>query len=1148
MRDKRKAKADLHRYLEALHSHITRSKQAESGKNTEEVGESELIFRAIFDNAADGILLADVESRKFYIGNKVICQMLGCDEGELKNLGVMDIHPEESLSYVIEQFRKQMKGEITLAKDMPVKRKDGSVFYADINAFPITFGQKTYLMGIFRDITERRKAEEEVRKFKTIADRAGYGVAMSDLEGKLIYLNESFAKMHGYKTSELIGSQLSIFHNEEQKQRVGRLNERLLKEGSYVAKEVWHKRKDDTIFPTLMNATLIKDNEAKPLFLACTAVEITELKQAEQEMRRRDLRLQYLVASSPAVIYTCKTSGDYGATFISENVVSLTGYKPKDFVENSSFWIDHIHPEDRDHVLNGVSVIFQKGYHNHEYRFLHKDGFYQWMYDELKLVRDEKGNPLEIMGYWTDITQRKKAELALQESELRYRTLFETLPIGVGLATLEGQIVDVNSSILQTTGYLEKEIKQKNVSEMYQNAEERALLVKQLQKDGFVRDFETQLKRKDGTPYYVSLNVTPMKFSGETLLVTVASDVTERKRMEKELHESEEKYRTVVETTSDPIILIDKNGVILFANRATAEDFGCKPEELVKKTLWDIFSKDDADNQAASICKVIETGRGMNLIALTNIRGESRWHNVNIEPLKDRDGNAIAALVVARNIHDIRQAEEQIQKLSSAVEQSIDGIGIGDLESKILYANNAYARMHGYAPEEMVGMDVANLQGDGYMDRYKQAQHLIKTRGSWTGEMVHVRKDGTDFPVYISVTLLKDDTGQATGIIAVCRDITEYKKTQKDLMIKDAAIASSINAIAIGDSDGNLTYVNKSCLDMWGYSDPKEVLGKHVIEFCRDKEETLRVIETLREKGGWIGELTVVRKNGSTFIAQICATLVTDDNGKPISMMGSFIDITESKRSQEQLNAYREKMARTEQLAALGTLSATLAHELTQPLTIIRLSLESAVEKLGTVPSPESFANKIKDSLNQISSMAAITGRFRNFARRSSEHIFGVVDLKVVAERIVTFLSESAKRVRVELRLEDWDEIPPMYWNENDLEQLFFALVNNTIQAADGKKDRWLIIRGFMKNKNIELQFSDDCGGISPDDLDRIFEPFFTTKPPGLGTGLGLCIVQDIVTRAGGRIRVESKFGEGSTFFVTLPVNEDRTSQLGGGK
>ncbi len=100
----------------------------------------------------------------------------------------------------------------------------------------------------------------------------------------------------------------------------------------------------------------------------------------------------------------------------------------------------------------------------------------------------------------------------------------------------------------------------------------------------------------------------------------------------------------------------------------------------------------------------------------------------------------------------------------------------------------------------------------------------------------------------------------------------------------------------------------------------------------------------------------------------------------------------------------------------------------------------------------------------------------------------------------------------------------------------------NAIQVADGKKIRQFIISGAVKNEHIELSFSDNCGGIAPENIDKIFEPFFTTKPKGQGTGLGLCIVQSIVSRAGGKIRVESKFGEGSTFFVTLPTKKSMRS------
>jgi len=138
---------------------ITERKRAE-----EALRDSEASFRAIFDNANDGILLADKETKKFYTGNNTACQMLGYSLEEIKNLGVSDIHPKEVLPYVIEQFEKQVRREITVAKDLPVKRKDGSVFYADVNSSLITLAGRTYLLGIFRDTTERKKMEEEGQK------------------------------------------------------------------------------------------------------------------------------------------------------------------------------------------------------------------------------------------------------------------------------------------------------------------------------------------------------------------------------------------------------------------------------------------------------------------------------------------------------------------------------------------------------------------------------------------------------------------------------------------------------------------------------------------------------------------------------------------------------------------------------------------------------------------------------------------------------------------------------------------------------------------------------------------------------------------------------------------------------------------------
>jgi PAS domain S-box-containing protein len=145
--------------IDDLNKEITERKRIE-----EVLRDSEAGFRAIFDNANDGILLADEETKKFYTGNNTACQMLGYSLEEIKNLGVPDIHPKEDLPYVIEQFEKQVRREIAVAKDLPVKRKNGSVFYADVNTSLIILAGRTYLLGLFRDITEHKRAEEEREK------------------------------------------------------------------------------------------------------------------------------------------------------------------------------------------------------------------------------------------------------------------------------------------------------------------------------------------------------------------------------------------------------------------------------------------------------------------------------------------------------------------------------------------------------------------------------------------------------------------------------------------------------------------------------------------------------------------------------------------------------------------------------------------------------------------------------------------------------------------------------------------------------------------------------------------------------------------------------------------------------------------------
>ncbi|MBM4136517.1 MAG: PAS domain S-box protein, partial [Nitrospira sp.] len=154
-------------------------------------------------------------------------------------------------------------------------------------------------------------------------------------------------------------------------------------------------------------------------------------KQAEKELHIAQERLQHLILYSPAVIYSSKTSGDYGATFITENIRQMTGYESREFIENPGFWISRVHPEDRQRILDELPHLFEQGSYMYKYRFLHKDGTYRWMHDEMKLVRDNDGNPLEIVGYWIDINERIRAEESVARENLLNEAIVNNIPAGI---------------------------------------------------------------------------------------------------------------------------------------------------------------------------------------------------------------------------------------------------------------------------------------------------------------------------------------------------------------------------------------------------------------------------------------------------------------------------------------------------------------------------------------------------------------------------------------------------------------------------------------------------------------------------------------------------------------------------------------------
>jgi C4-dicarboxylate-specific signal transduction histidine kinase len=229
-------------------------------------------------------------------------------------------------------------------------------------------------------------------------------------------------------------------------------------------------------------------------------------------------------------------------------------------------------------------------------------------------------------------------------------------------------------------------------------------------------------------------------------------------------------------------------------------------------------------------------------------------------------------------------------------------------------------------------------------------------------------------------------------------------------------------------------------------------------------------------------------------------------------------------------------MFRAEQLAGLGTIGAMTSHELNQPLTVIQLLLQQALRQLqaGNTDNSKTMEN-ITDSLAEISKAVKTVDRLRNFARKTSLVDVDVVDLAEISERLVNVLSNNAYRANMEITLNVEDSPININGNMAEFEQMFFILIENAVQAADLAGSGKLAISISRNRDMIEMVFADSCGGVEEENVERIFEPFFTTKLPEKGTGLGLCVLQRIVKKYGGTVRLDNHPPKGAIFLISLP-------------
>jgi PAS domain S-box-containing protein len=731
-----------------------------------------------------------------------------------------------------------------------------------------------------------------------------------------------------------------------------------------------------------------------------------------------------------------------------------------------------------------------------------------------------------------------KARDDLKESEEKYRRLFETSPIGIGLSTLDGRVITMNKSLEGITGYTYEEFVKINLSESYVDPQRRKEFVDLLKQHKKVRDFEVHLKRKDGMIFTALFYSDLINIEDEVFVLNNIRDITEIKNSERKIKESEEKYRTLFEQGPDMIFIIDpETDNIVESNHRVHDILGYTIEEFQGKRLSDIEVKESAKEIKHHIREIIDLGRDFFETQHRTKNGNVKNILVSTRTIKIGEKTYIQAF--CRDITERKLAEEKLKeseiKYRTITEQSIAAIGIFQ-NGEFKYVNTVYEDFFGYTKAELYAMSVDELIDSTFLpedqDWAKQYTRITQNgKRSNYGQLeffIISKKNERRWILSQSKSIQFRGDPAAMNILF---DITERKDIQLKLKeseekYKNLIDTSSMGLIEIDFSSRQIAYINPRMLEIVGYTN-EEMLEEREFERFVHPEDFEEMDFSKTEKKL---EFRVITKEGRIkWLSGDCLHLY-DDEGNITYIRLWVQDITEKKQL-EQLKK---------------DLLIRFSHEFKTPLISIKGFSELLIEEYRDKLDEKiiSFLEKIKVGANMLKDLTNVFLESTQLDENLVKLNIKQVDITDLIRGVINELEGNIKLRRqiVDLKLKEGVIITC------DPEKIRMVLSNVILNASKFTPKEGLIsVTIATEEGELLITIKDNGIGLTKDEIEKLFVPFGKIERYGQGLdiipdgmGMGLYISKGLVELHGGTIWAESKGrNKGSTFCVTIPIDHE---------
>ncbi len=777
-----------------------------------DLSESEEKYRILVERANDGIII--ILEGKVVFANKKVTEMLGHDMDEVIDKDFTSFLPPEIKEQVLDLYKRRMAGEnIPSIYEIVLKKKDETLIPVEINAGIITYNNMTADLALIRDLTERKKSEKSLiaseEKYRKLMETANDAIFLADADtGELIDANIKAELLIGRSRDEIIGMHQSELHPLDEVENYIQIFKEHVLDGSSISEDIFVIHKDGHRIPVIISASTFKlDGKmvSQGIFH-----DITDIKKAKDEIVRktREWETTFNSMSDWVSLIDSDSSQILQSNRSSMEIINQT---PEDIIGKVCHEIVHkgARPEDCPLAKSKISG-------NRETMEFEEDG--RWFHvsvDPVKNGFDETTNFVHIVR---DITEQKKADAALAESEEKFRGLAEQSPNMIFI-NQGGKLAYVNPVCEDVMGYTSEEFYDKDFDFMGLIHPEYKELVGKMfgmhQQGLEVPPYEYVILAKDGGEIDVINSTKAITFMGEPAILGIITDISKIKEAEAEQRKSEERFRILAETTT-AATFIHRGGNFLFFNKATEDISGYSKEELMNMNFLEMVHPD-----------YVELVKER---AMARLKGEDITPNYEIKVIR-KDGREIwlgltgsqinfqgeeAIIGTAFDITERKKAEETPLLTQFMLDRLSDAAFWMDSEARFFYVNNAACENLGYTRAELLEMTVHDIDPNFTKDVWPEHWAHILEKNSFTIESVHKKKDGSVYPVEVAINYIryKDEEYNC----AIARDITRRKEADRNLREGERFLANVFESIQDGlivmDTDLKIVSTNQT-IERW---------------------------------------------------------------------------------------------------------------------------------------------------------------------------------------------------------------------------------------------------------------------------------------------------------------------------------------------